>query len=200
MVIATFLTVVWFLFRKRRKLFAAVCLLLILLTCSVFVPSEYWSRMKTTTDVEEPAIEGRLNAWKIGGLMILDHPFIGVGLGKFKSVYMDYAPATAGIRVKQELDAHSTYIRIAAQMGVPALVFFCLLILWTFKDLRSAKSLFEEKGDVLLANLSRSLAIALVAYLITGTFGSQEYLTILWIIIPLCAVLKRVSLEEPMRF
>ncbi len=58
--------------------------------------------------------------------MIKKHPFLGIGYGSFPYFIMEYS------EIEVERDAHNTYLRIAAEMGIPALLIFLLLIILIF--------------------------------------------------------------------
>jgi len=65
----------------------------------------------------------RFGYWGAALKMIADHPLLGVGLDNFGDRYSEYKLPT-GREVKR---AHNNYVQLAAEMGIPGLVVFCLL-------------------------------------------------------------------------
>ena len=59
--------------------------------------------------------------------MIKDAPFFGFGYGLFPYIVGQYAP-NQGI---DNMDAHNTYLILAAEMGLPALILFLVILLIT---------------------------------------------------------------------
>ena len=80
----------------------------------------------------------RLYTWRATLNMIWDHPLIGIGLGDFEAAFPRYN--IAGFTRM----AHQNYLQIAAETGLPGLVFFLLALLsalWA-----SAKALRSESN------------------------------------------------------
>ncbi len=67
----------------------------------------------------------RLAHWLAGIGMFLDHPFIGVGIGNYGTVYAHYH---VGIFVNSLDHAHNYYINISAETGVIGLTTYIFLI------------------------------------------------------------------------
>ena len=69
------------------------------------------------------SMQVRIGYWQAGLKMIADHPLLGVGLDNFGDRYLEYKLPT-GREVRR---AHNNYLQIAADLGVPALIIFCVL-------------------------------------------------------------------------
>src|SRR5262249_11329085 len=64
---------------------------------------------------EDQSAVSRLESWKAGFAIILDHPLLGIGpgnYGRFSNVYNE--------QVKEGLVAHNEFIETAAESGIPA--------------------------------------------------------------------------------
>jgi O-antigen ligase len=81
-------------------------------------------RVRSVLDISETSNARRIEIWKASLKSILKHPLLGVGIGNFPVVVgEDLARAKAGS------SAHNLYLHIAAEMGLPALI-FALWFLW----------------------------------------------------------------------
>jgi len=84
----------------------------------------------------------RLAHWLAGIGMFMDHPFTGVGIGNYGSVYAQYH---VGIFVNSLDHAHNYYINIAAETGIIGLVAFLFLIVAIFVAGRHAYKTINKK-------------------------------------------------------
>ncbi len=60
--------------------------------------------------------------WKTASQVVADHPFTGVGLGNYS---LAVKPSAS---YREPIYAHSLYLDIAAELGLPALLVFLTLI------------------------------------------------------------------------
>jgi O-antigen ligase len=71
-------------------------------------------------DVSTDAGEDRMDAWAAGLQMIRQHPFKGVGIGRFTDFH--------------EITAHNTVILCAAELGLPGFFFWVLFVLPSVRE------------------------------------------------------------------
>ena len=116
--------------------------------------------------------------------MILSHPIGGVGLGSFKS------ESAEGLKGGIRLIAHNMYIEVAAELGLPALALFLLLIYGSWRNL--GQVMLHPDLDSELEQLSLGLQGCLVAFVVAALFISSEYQRYFWLVVFLSAVLKRL--------
>jgi putative inorganic carbon (HCO3(-)) transporter len=87
------------------------------------------------------AVLERLAHWQAAGEMIRYHPWTGVGFSNYEPVYSQYAlmnwPTALG-------HAHNYYLNVAAELGVPGLVFYVLL--WGAIFWQTARALRRGAG------------------------------------------------------
>lgn len=138
----------FFLFQKR-KIVTLVMLATIAIGVLAFAPQSYFDRLKTIASyAEDASATSRLELWNIGLGLIRDHPLFGVGPDNF----MDYAFN----------GPHDSYIQAAAEMGMPAAMVYCAILISGFisgiRALRLSRKLPD--GD----NLS-ALAVAAICLL-----------------------------------
>jgi len=88
----------------------------------------FHKRLLSALDFDETSNQGRLVIWQKTLKSLIEHPFIGVGIGNF--------PVVLGQNInlaKAGSSAHNLYLNIAAEMGLAALLIFFLLIFEIFK-------------------------------------------------------------------
>jgi MFS family permease len=83
----------------------------------------------------------RWHYWTASAQLVERSPILGVGLNNFGDYYTEVKRASSPEDVK---DPHSFFVRIAAEMGVPAAVLLLALIVWMV--LASTKKGEEEKS------------------------------------------------------
>ena len=100
--------------------------------------------------------------------MIADHPFWGLGYGTFTALIPYYAPELRGMR----MDAHNSYLIIAAEMGIPALLIFLWILgvaIWKTHWLyRHAREPFHRA-------MALGYLAGLFALLVANMFGSRMH-------------------------
>ena len=121
--------------------------------------------------------ESRLILWRAGGKMILENPILGKGFKGFTKLKAQYTE-----REVRESDPHSTYIYIASQMGLPALVLFLLILGYSF---HLGRTLSRNKDDLFIRAIGIGGASATVCYSVICVFGSRavnlEFTAYFWV-------------------
>lgn len=90
--------------------------------------------------LEEKPINPRITSWKIGLDLIIEHPFLGVGPGRFLSASRFYYPG------KSPHVAHSTIIGISATFGILAGATFLFLLWQTYRALIASRGLDKRNS------------------------------------------------------
>jgi O-antigen ligase len=146
-----------------------------------FAPEGVWERVgglkKLTSSASsnmrevdpEGSAENRYLILQTASRIISDHPMAGVGLGSYRQANAAYSPELG------ERDTHNTFVNLAAETGVPGMIFFMVLLVSLFRHTRRARR--ESKG-VLAANVQqlKFLELGLFAFFVQGIFGSYSYL------------------------
>ncbi len=193
--VAVSLTFLSFVF-KRAKMLAVISLGLIVLVIIPFLPPEYIERAGTITDLKEVSIRGRIDGLIVGFWMMKDHPFLGVGIGRWGAEYWPRAITLPTILHKFSFYPHNLLIEIGAQVGLIALTMFCCLYYFCFRDLRAAYHKFKEEENELMSTICRALEIGLLSFIVFALFASAIYLKILWLLLGLSVVMKRIAFEK----
>jgi putative inorganic carbon (hco3(-)) transporter len=125
---------------------------------SLLYSSAISRRLASSFNPKEGSNIERMKNWREAADIILDHPFFGVGLGNY-AVTVD---PTAEDR--SSIYAHNLFLDIAAETGIlNALVFFCLILISIWRNIRNKNM------------LSLGLMAALVYSLIHGIFDTPTW-------------------------
>ncbi|AAZ26943.1 O-antigen ligase family protein [Colwellia psychrerythraea] len=120
----------------------------------------------------DSSIDGRLEAWYAGILMLISNPIFGVGTGNFME--------------EHERVAHNSYIHIAGELGIPgyslwggALVFTALVgYLFIIKTQSPEEYNTECKNELAL---NKTLFFSMIGFMITAFFLSRSFTLLLFI-------------------
>jgi O-antigen ligase len=130
----------------------------------VLVDARFMERMRTLKADErekDESAQSRLRVWKGGMNMIRDHPLMGVGPSNFPAYIGHYVPEEAG------RDAHQTYLRCTAELGLLGLILFTFLIVNAFRTLariRRSVAGWADAEDYTWHTLA--IQLSLIMYLI----------------------------------
>jgi hypothetical protein len=111
--------------------------------------------------------------WSAGAQLVHDHPALGIGLNNFGSYYTSVKNAAAPEDVA---DPHAFFVRLAAELGVPAAVLIAVLVAWAMLSATRAGSAEESPPEsprlvnVLVVAGVLSLAWWLAQYAIAGPY------------------------------
>ncbi len=174
--------------RHRKKI--AVMLVLGVLGGIYVADEQFLARLTTISADEEDLDESagsRFRLWRAGGEMLIDRP-LGIGIGNWYQTIGDYIPDYAG------KDCHSTYVKIAAELGVQGAIVFALIILIGFKKLRQirkkAEALPRSIGNDFIM-FSFGLTVSWAALFASGLTVSMCYMEFLWMLLMLPVCLNR---------
>ena len=133
----------------------------------------------------------RVEVWRGAVQMIQEHPIFGIGYGLFEPMIRYYWSGQSNI------DAHNTYLIIAAEMGVPALLIFLLIICLV---MRQTFLLYKTTADPFSKALALGFLGGLFGLLMSNMFGSrldsQEVSSYFWILAALIMRLRILDEKE----
>lgn len=159
-------------------------------------PQGYWQQMETLTEPTEDynwtSPYGRKQVAKRGMGYMLDNPVTGVGVGNFPraegllaEVSQQRKMAGQGYRWTA---AHNTYVQIGAELGLPGLILYGVLLFGgAFGLYRLRKRLpqaWRSAGGTpgLLYDLALYLPVSYVGFAVTATFLSFAYHSIFYLL------------------
>lgn len=154
----------------------------------------YFDRISTIIDPNDynyTGQTGRLNIWKRGIEMMLNHPLLGVGIACFISAE---GRLYADVGSKWQA-AHNSFTEIGAELGFPGLIAFCFLIWSSVENVREIQSVNKELGnDNFKTVTSYSIIGSWVVFIISGFFLSAAYTSSFYFLLALS--MSFVSLEK----
>ena len=167
--------------RKARTLMVIAGVAAIVIAIS---PSGVWKRMSglshatNTEDLQAVDQEGsaaqRWAIWQAGAKVVRRYPVFGVGTGAYPEGNVSVAPLLG------KRDAHSTYVTLAGENGIPGLLLFLALVGVSLRHARRTR----KRCQVLLpraAQQLRFLELGLIAFLVAGIWGSYSKLAFLYV-------------------
>jgi len=187
--VAAFLLLTW---RSRARLRHLGLAGLLLLPLALAVPNSPLTRLIRPGYGDREATEKRQLFWTAGLRMVRQHPLGGVGLGNFKFVVSRYAGPDGG----PEGIAHSSYIEIAAEMGLPALLVFLALLYWTYRTLERERRLTLRSGPRLAHQAAVGMQAGLVGYAVSILFVSGQYQKLFWLLAFLSMLLPLLRISQ----
>lgn len=212
----------WYAWKKKHL---GVFVLLLVLAAP---PLLLWSRSPLNRLIDPSASDvkssdTRLALWQAGLNMITQHPLHGIGLGEFKVEVEQYA---AG---HKDLDhiAHNTYLALAAEMGLPALLLYLTMLAgawFALARLRSAATtpvLLPQRPPAVfwgeaarqkparigpapadlpawLAEAALGMQAAILGFSVSAIFLSAQYTKLFWLLIAVAATAANL-LAQPAR-
>jgi O-antigen ligase len=147
------------------------------------------------TDAQQARLEtadggsGRTDIWKVGWRMVEDKPGHGVGAGNFNVSSIHYLLVEPGAVERSDFIvdtpavAHNVYLEILAELGIPGLAMFLLVVVASIAASVRAANAFDRLGEDGLALIARGVAIAMCSVLASDFFLAAGYSKLLWILI-----------------
>lgn len=132
----------------------------------------------------------RFDLFKSGIAMVADHPIFGVGLNNNTAVISKYTPG--GVPSRDILPIHNHYLIIAAETGIPALLFF----IWFFLAIVMKAIHCSKSRDIYIASLAIGIISAYMAisiHMLVAMIGSDVLQTLLWLFAGLIVVFSRIE-------
>ncbi|MFZ0921871.1 MAG: O-antigen ligase family protein, partial [Candidatus Acidiferrales bacterium] len=183
--IALAVAFLWLVWHSPRRLRNLTVIVLLLAPPLLFFPFSPVRRMLHPKQSDLNGENARRVAWEAGLRMVERHPILGIGLGEFKPQmvkYNDPGDTFASI-------AHNSYLEIAAESGVPALLVFITMLFFTYRTLGRVRRLASDSGPPLLYLAATGIQAGFFGFFLGAFFLSAEYLKLFWLFVFLSMVL-----------
>jgi O-antigen ligase len=198
--IATALFIVWSLRAiSVAKRIAAVAVVAVVVV--VAASDRYWSAMGSIlsdSDYNKTAESGRLQIWQRGVGYVVHQPIFGVGLDNFQAAEGQLSALASrqqyGVGVRWNAP-HDTFLQVAAELGIPGLVFFVLMIVGAFRDLhpRRYPMLDPTRRPPVPPALKQALRASLLGFIVGSLFLSLAYTALLYTLIGLAIAISKLD-------
>lgn len=130
------------------------------------------------------ATRGRLTVMVAAARVAADHPLLGVGPGMFNYYSREYGNDGGMRALEGTREAHSLYLELAAEHGLPGLI--CFLVMAGVSLHQLAKMRLAWQGtDPQLSYWAAGFLLAIASYLATGLFLHFSYARYFWLILAL---------------
>ena len=182
--------------RSRHRIRTTVALLALVAIVLSVMPTSFFDRMQTITasdDDRDSSAMGRLHYWQVAERMTKAKPYTGVGFNGFRDSYSDYE-FEEGWGVNRA--AHSAWFGAMAEMGVPGLFLFVLILAGAINSSRKVRKSALRSGAPSLAAYATALQSGFIVYATGATFLSAQYSEMYWHFIGLSIALERIHRES----
>jgi O-antigen ligase len=171
LLIVTF--VLWLL--SPRKVLALILMAIMALGTYKFADQKYWDRISTIQATDQGTAKGRIDSWRAAWAMFEDHP-LGVGPGNFGIHFPEYQGNLFGTHGMWGRAAHSLWMTLLAELGIPGIIVYGLLFRANWRSLMHLRRIPVDSDRHRLAHL---LSIAFLASF-AGFFASGTFLSVLF--------------------
>jgi O-antigen ligase len=179
------------LMRQPSRPWSSILLVVVLaLLFYQFIPKQYTERVTTLLELVpgasnsttiDSSLQGRSAASIAAWRMFTDHPIFGVGVGNYNTNYDKYARQLGLSR--EALSAHNLYLEVLAERGIFGFLSFFAVIYFTFRVLHKSWLSFYKNRLTDLSDMSNSLMIGFVGYLVAATFLHDAFIRYMWLLV-----------------
>ena len=130
--------------KSKYKVAGVLAVLLAGSITFALLPTQVVERVRTirTASEADQSAQMRFDAWKVSLQIIADYPALGVGPRNMLELYNRYQQ-TDNVRV-----SHNSFLQIAVDAGLPALLMFLGLIALSLWRLRGSRKLLKSRSPV----------------------------------------------------
>lgn len=165
---------------KGRQRIAIIIIFVIGLLLLWFLAESIFGIIQTIIPIiinQEDTFGLRINLWKSGWLMWLDHPIRGVGIGQYIKELRNYIFRFPGYRVTNAV-AHNTYIQVLSETGIVGFFLYILMFYTALKNYWKSP-LIKDVEQLALRN---AWLMAFIVLLIGGITKSDHADKLTWMV------------------
>ena len=185
---------VYYWFKSDKKIQTGLIALVFVGLIFAYAPATYFERMNSLANTQEDSAAARIEAWKVGVRMGMDHPLLGIGVGHFGVKFgTTYLPKNLG---GPWMTAHSIYFLALGELGFPGLITVLVFILWNLWANSQLSRELRDTDRYAEMRLLSSTSAALISFAIGAAFLSCLYYPHLYVLAGLMGGTRRVIRER----
>lgn len=178
--------------RRGKRLRLIISIAVVGVIVGTMIPSSAWQRFRgltnatSTSNLGEVDAEGsakdRYAVWTVAFRIIAQSPYVGVGLGAYALAHRDHTRGSTDLSdgARGFRDTHSTYLNLAAEVGIPGLLLFLAMVAAALAHAERARRMCADDFPKICAQLLY-LELGLFAFLVAGIFGSFAKLSFMYL-------------------
>jgi O-antigen ligase len=184
--------------RKPKRIMSFVLVLFVVVAGLFLLPEANKKRLEAAFHPEaDQTANMRLTLWKAGMQMFYQNPVFGVGPNNFSTEFDSHYDVSSTLSGKWA--PHNILVQSLSELGaagtLPLLALWILYFHLNAKTRRILETLSEDAVRRFEYRISLGLDLAMVAYLVSGSFLTVLYYPHLWILLGLCAGLHAACLK-----
>jgi O-antigen ligase len=179
-------------FRSKNRVRNLIVIAALFVPLLLYSSSSVLNRFRNPSYGDQLAEKARIVTWTAGLRMVKAHPLFGIGLHNFKPQVLRYEQPGENVVSL----AHNTYIELAAELGVPAVLVFVGIFIAALFSLERVRTRAEFLQSPHLGNIAVGLQAGIVSYLISAVFVSAWWQKMLWMLIACTCLLSRFSASQ----
>lgn len=186
-------SVYWF--RSRQKLLIGVAMAMAVALWWVTAADVVRERfISAASDERDTTSAQRLSLWTAGVHMFFTNPAIGVGVNNFSNTFLAKY-ATPEQAAGSATAPHNIFIQCMAELGLPGIISLLTIIYLMFMRNRQMRAMLRENQcrNNWITSFAYGLDLALVGYIVSGSFLSVLYYPYLFILLALVASLHNIT-------
>jgi O-antigen ligase len=169
----------------RRIPLTGVLAALVTLVSVVALAFTFWAplindNIERKGKIADENVASRQAYWSAALSMTADHPWLGVGPGRFGEESADYIRENPIVIPNPVV--HNSYLEILAENGIFALMAFLAFLGVTWRLLTQAHRRAREDGDVTRTRMATALQATMVVVLVSSVFLSAQVQIPFWLI------------------
>jgi O-antigen ligase len=172
--------------KNPKQILAGLLVVMVLAASVFFLSSAYKERLERALHPESDTTASiRLNLWTSGLRMFTSHPILGVGPGNFA---VDYYAGHPNLDTSEMVTApHNIFIQALSELGLMGTLPLLALMFFMFRLNARARKLMRATGEGFKRRfeyrMATALDLALIAYIISGSFLTVLYYPHLWVLL-----------------
>lgn len=158
-------------FRRRRGRLWLWGLIPFLLICIPLIGPAYLERLSTISNMEADKTGSAQERWGdmvAAASFMAKHPFVGAGIGQSVLATQEERGPDGGL-------VHNVYLQYAAELGLPGLLLFLVLLIQCLKCAASVQARARQEKDRPLFYIGEAIQLSLIAFAVSAMFHPVAY-------------------------